>query len=125
MTDSSNPLDRFYHYALAKQTGGLSPRLWLAFMDWALHLSLAPGTRAKLASKLLSSGFAYQNYLASVTGIDGSATVSPVEPAPRDKRFSRPEWSQWPYNALAQGFLLFRAVLGRGHAECARREPRS
>ena len=29
-----------------------------------------------------------------------------VEPAPRDKRFSHPEWSQWPYSALTQGFLL-------------------
>ena len=70
MTISSNPLDRFYHYTLAKQTGGLSPAaLWLAFMDWALHLSLAPGTRAKLAAKLISSGFAYQGYLASAAGL--------------------------------------------------------
>ncbi len=107
MTTSSNPLDRFYHYTLAKQTGGLSPAaLWLAFMDWALHLSLAPGTRAKLAAKLISSGFAYQSYLASAAGLDGGTPVPAVEPAPRDKRFSRPEWSQWPYSALTQGFLL-------------------
>ncbi|MGO9484070.1 MAG: PHA/PHB synthase family protein [Rhodomicrobium sp.] len=107
MTTSSNPLDRFYHYTLAKQTGGLSPvALWLAFMDWALHLSLAPGTRTKLAAKLISSGFAYQNYLAGAAGINGETPSPVVEANPRDKRFSRPEWSQWPYSALAQGFLL-------------------
>ncbi len=107
MTISSNPLDRFYHYALAKQTGGLSPAaLWLAFMDWALHLTLAPGTRTKLAAKLISSGFAFQNYVAGLA--EANATAAPVTaPAPSDKRFSHPEWTQWPYNALAQGFLLY------------------
>jgi polyhydroxyalkanoate synthase subunit PhaC len=106
MPVDANPLDRFYHYALAKQTGGLSPAtLWLAFMDWALHLTLAPGTRTKLASKLISSGFAYQNYLASLAEKDGGS-APPAAAAPGEKRFSHPEWSQWPYNALAQGFLL-------------------
>lgn len=105
MPTNANPLDRFYHYTLAKQTGGISPAsLWLAFMDWALHLALAPGARAKLASKLIASGFAYQHYLANLAQDGGSAP--PAATAPGDKRFSHPEWAQWPYNALTQGFLL-------------------
>ena len=108
MTESSDPVDRFCHYMLAKQTGGVSPAsLWLAFMDWALHLTLAPGTRTKLAAKLMSSGFAFQNYLASLAESAGSSAVAAAQPAPSDKRFSHPEWSQWPYNALTQGFLLY------------------
>jgi polyhydroxyalkanoate synthase len=107
MTESSNPFDRFFHYMLAKQTGGLSPAaLWLAFLDWALHLSLAPGTRVKLGAKLISYGFAYQSYLASAARLVAATPVPVVKPAPRDKRFSHSEWSQWPYSALVQGFLL-------------------
>lgn len=107
MPGSANAADRFFHYALAKQTGGLSPAaLWLAFMDWALHLTLAPGTRAKLASKLIASGLAYENYLGGVAAGAGTPAAS-AEPAAHDKRFDHPEWSQWPYNALAQGFLLW------------------
>lgn len=107
MTESSNPTDRFFHYALAKQTGGMSPAsLCLAFMDWALHLSLAPGTRTKLAEKLISSGFAFQSYLANAAAADGSPPAPVAEAGPQDKRFVHPEWSQWPYSALAQGFLL-------------------
>ena len=30
---------------------------------------------------------------------------APVEPAPGDRRFSDPAWSQWPFNVLAQGQL--------------------
>ncbi len=108
MTMSSNPADRFYHYALAKQTGGVSPAaLWLAFMDWALHLTLAPGTRTKLAAKLMSSGFAFQNYLASLAEASGGSQAPASQPAPGDKRFSHSEWSQWTYNAFTQGFLLY------------------
>ncbi|MGO9544358.1 MAG: PHA/PHB synthase family protein [Rhodomicrobium sp.] len=107
MSGSSTPLDRFFHYALAKQTGGISPAaLWLSFMDWALHLTLAPGTRVKLASKLIASGLAYQHYLAAVAA-DGGTPPPGAAPAPQDKRFSHAEWSKWPYNALAQGFLLW------------------
>ena len=105
MSASSNAADRFFHYALAKQTGGVSPAaLWLAFLDWALHLTLAPGTRAKLASKLIASGLAYQNYLAGLAR--GGSGTAPCAPAPADRRFLHPDWTVWPYNALAQGFLL-------------------
>jgi polyhydroxyalkanoate synthase len=108
MSGSSTVADRFFHYALARQTGGLSPAgLWLAYLDWALHLALAPGLRAKLAAKLVASGFAFQHYAACALGAGAGSPAPCAEPAPGDKRFSHPEWSFWPYNALAQGFLLW------------------
>lgn len=107
MTGSSSALDRTFHYALAKQTGGLSlAGLWLSFMDWAMHLSLAPGTQADLLSKAIASNIAYQQYLGFALRGQG-ASVECVKPAPNDRRFSHPAWSKWPYNAFYQGFLLW------------------
>jgi polyhydroxyalkanoate synthase len=108
MSGSSTAADRFFHYALAKQTAGISPTaLWLAYLDWALHLALAPGLQAKLSANLAASGFAFQYYAACAL-VAGRGSPAPcAEPAPRDKRFSHPDWSLWPHNALAQGFLLW------------------
>ncbi|MFZ1108938.1 MAG: alpha/beta fold hydrolase [Rhodomicrobium sp.] len=108
MTGSSSAIDRFFHYALSKQTGGVSPAgLWLSFMDWAIHLSLAPGTQAALAQKAFSDSVAFQAYLASAAKGGGAAPCA--QPAPGDRRFSHPGWQSWPYNALHQGFLLWEA----------------
>jgi len=108
MSGSSDAADRFFHYTVAKQTGGISPAaLWLSYMDWALHLVLAPGLRAELALKLIASGFAFQRYAACALGANSGSSVPCAEPAPRDKRFSHPDWSLWPYNAVVQGFLLW------------------
>ncbi len=106
MIGSARAIDRFYHYLLARQTGGVSPAgLWLSYLDWAVHLSLAPGTQAKLAWRAMSDAVAYQHFLASMReNPDGKAHC--VDPAPSDRRFSHPDWHQWPFNALQQGFLL-------------------
>jgi polyhydroxyalkanoate synthase subunit PhaC len=107
MTASSDAADRFFHYTLAKQTGGMSPAaLWLAYMDWALHLALAPGTRARFAVKLLASSLAFQDYAIRAAQMDGSPALG-ATPGPGDKRFAHPEWSRWPYNTLQQGFLIW------------------
>jgi polyhydroxyalkanoate synthase subunit PhaC len=106
MAGSSSAIDRFYHYVLSKQTAGLSPAgLLLSFMDWAAHLSLAPGTQAKLGQKLFGDSIAFQAYL--VSALKGDAPAPCVTPGPNDRRFSHPDWQTWPYNAMHQGFLLW------------------
>ena len=82
MSGSASAIDRFFHYLLARQTGGVSPAgLWLSYLDWAVHLSLAPGTQAKLAWRAMSDAIAFQQYLASVLeSADGKAQR--VDPAP-------------------------------------------
>ena len=106
MSGSASAIDRFFHYLLARQTGGVSPAgLWLSYLDWAVHLSLAPGTQAKLAWRAMSDAIAFQQYLASVLeSADGKAHR--VDPAPHDKRFAHAQWERWPFNALQQSFLL-------------------
>ena len=106
MIGSASAIDRFFHYLLTRQTGGVSPAgLWLSYLDWAVHLSLAPGTQAKLARRAMSDAIAFQQYLASVLeSADGKAHC--VDPAPHDKRFAHAQWEHWPFNALQQSFLL-------------------
>jgi len=74
MSDYTTTMNRFHHYLASKPMNGVSPiGLYLAFLDWAAHISMEPGTQAKLASKLVGDILTYK--------VD-----------PKDKRFSAPEW---------------------------------
>ena len=106
MIGSASAIDRFYHYLLTKQTGGVSPAgLWLSYLDWAMHLSLAPGTQAKLAWRAMNDLVALQQYQASA--LENGTGRHCVDPAPHDRRFSHPDWQRWPFNVLQQSFLLW------------------
>nr|WP_271594723.1 poly-beta-hydroxybutyrate polymerase N-terminal domain-containing protein [Bradyrhizobium sp. CCBAU 65884] len=51
-------IDRSFHAALARLTGGISPAaLALAFADWQLHLLASPGKQASLAERAIQNGF--------------------------------------------------------------------
>ncbi|HSX92486.1 MAG TPA: alpha/beta fold hydrolase [Hydrogenophaga sp.] len=90
--------------AIARLSNGVSPvALAQAQTDWWLHLMASPSRQAQLAASALHKAQAWWHYL-------GHAAQGPCEdcvaPAPQDKRFSRPEWQRFPFNALAQAFLL-------------------
>ncbi len=96
-------LDRAAHAALGRLTHGLSPAAFLlAYLDWAVHLAIAPGKQQALAHKAREQWLR----LAEVS----LPTTDPVEPCikplPQDHRFDDPAWRQWPFNVMAQGFLL-------------------
>jgi polyhydroxyalkanoate synthase subunit PhaC len=106
-------LDPTARAALARLTGGVSPvSIALASADWALHLALAPGKQVQLAEKALKKAlrwglFAYAALRVQPTAGESREPCAPcIEPLPQDKRFADPAWQQWPYNAMAQGFLL-------------------
>jgi polyhydroxyalkanoate synthase len=108
MVGSANAIDRFHHYLIAKETGGVSPAaLWLAFQDWAVHLVFAPGQQAVLASRALAATLAFQDYALCAAQNPAVAPPPCVAPNPADRRFSSRDWSVWPFNTIAQGFVLW------------------
>jgi len=90
-----NHLDRTLHAQEARFTGGLSPiSLALAAMDWGLHLANAPGRQMELVKDGMRQW---------------ARLFSPAEwatPTPTDHRFPNDTWARFPYNAIAQTFLL-------------------
>jgi polyhydroxyalkanoate synthase len=68
--------------------------LLLAFLDWNLHLANAPAHRLELAQ------------LAARQWAKLANPEEWIEPAPQDRRFRDPAWSQPPFNVISQAFLL-------------------
>lgn len=89
---------------IARLANGVSPAaLAQAQTDWWLHLQTSPTRQVQLAASAAHKLQAWLHYL--VRAAQGPCEDC-VQPAPQDKRFSRPEWHRFPFNALAQGFLL-------------------
>jgi polyhydroxyalkanoate synthase subunit PhaC len=98
-------IDRMVNANLARGTGGISPAvLAMAYLDWLMHLGLAPGKQAQLSEKavrkLVRLGlYAYKSQ-------QDPDTPPCIEPLPQDRRFAAEGWQQWPYNLIYQSFLL-------------------
>nr|WP_237718335.1 alpha/beta fold hydrolase [Rhodovulum sp. PH10] len=98
-------LDRASHTAIARVTGGLSPAALLeAYLDWAVHLAMAPGKQMKLAEKATKKAQRFARYAAQSR--PGETPEPCIAPLPHDHRFTAPAWQQWPYNLFYQNFLL-------------------
>lgn len=88
-------IDRVLHSAEARMTGSLSvTSLTLAYLDFALHLANAPGRRTQLACRAVG-------LLEQLTNPERW-----INPSPRDWRFDDPAWKNYPFNMMAQSFLL-------------------
>ena len=102
----ANEVDRAFHAALARLTGGISPvALSLAYIDWASHLMAAPQRQMLIvqdAMRNASDLFQAALHFAS----PDQKPWSIIEPQPQDRRFANPEWENPPFNLLAQAFLL-------------------
>lgn len=99
-------LDRGLNAQIAALTGGLSPTaLGQAWADWAMHLALSPGKQMQLSAKAARKAQRYASWLTSCALRNQQATPC-ITPLPQDRRFANPAWNAWPYNAMAQGFLL-------------------
>ncbi|WP_082877160.1 PHA/PHB synthase family protein [Hydrogenophaga crassostreae] len=97
-------IDRMAHAAMARLTQGLSPETLVAsYADWWVHLAMAPGKQKELAEKALRKTARLVRFSAQAAGEDCAPCI---EPLPQDKRFSAPEWQQWPFNLIYESFLL-------------------
>jgi polyhydroxyalkanoate synthase subunit PhaC len=101
---NSQNMDRMVHAWLGRFTHGISPAaLALAWFDWFVHLSLYPGKQAELVEKAWRKWVRFSNYATRA----GQSDATPcIEPLPQDTRFDDPEWKEWPFNLISQGFLL-------------------
>ena len=92
-------LDRLLHAGSAPLTGSLSPvSLSLAWADWAWHLAVSPGRQTELA------GLAAQLAQDTLRVAAGATADAPAGEADDDPRFRHPDWTQWPFNAVRNGF---------------------
>ena len=98
-------LDRMLAANLARATAGISPSvLWLAYLDWLIHLGLSPSKAAQLGEKALRKGLRLALHAQRSAGDPDAAPC--IQPLPQDRRFRDPAWRQWPFNMIYQGFLL-------------------
>lgn len=104
-SSAADAIDRSFHAALARLTGGLSPAaLALAFADWQLHLLTSPGKQAALAGEALQSALQFAD--AMVPRLSVFQPWSLIKPPESDRRFSGSDWELPSFNLLAQAFLL-------------------
>ena len=104
-TRLADEIDRAIHASMGRCTAGLSPEgLAMAYLDWLVHLSMAPGKRARLIEKALRKAVRLNVYISRCMA--GVSTEPCIEPLPQDRRFQHPGWQQWPFNVFYQSFLL-------------------
>ena len=98
-------IDRMVNANLARGTAGISPAvLAMAYLDWLMHLGLAPGKQALLNEKAIRKMVRLALYAFKSSQ---SPNIPPcIEPLPQDHRFDGEGWRQWPYNLIYQSFLL-------------------
>src|SRR3546814_14653915 len=91
---------------MARLTAGVSPlALPSAYLDWGMHLAMAPGKQLELlrkAHRKMTRFGLYAAHCAAQGGHDG-ACLAPLE---QDRRFSDPAWQRPPSNLIYQSFPL-------------------
>jgi len=106
VTALADVTDRSLHAAVARFTGGMSPAaLVAAYLDWATHLTYAPGKRAQLMDKAIRKALRFANF-ASRYATKGGRLQACIEPLPQDHRFVAEDWQKFPFSFIYQAFLL-------------------
>ncbi|MCR8547962.1 alpha/beta fold hydrolase [Salipiger sp. P9] len=102
--DQHSAIDRAFHATIGSLTGGLSPMgLATAWFDWAVHLAGSPAKQAELQEKAVANAArAMQASVSCPLSPEGGGCAEMAA----DKRFRAPEWQRYPYNLMAQCFLL-------------------
>lgn len=100
---SYDTLDRATRAAMARATSGLSLHAaTAAWMDWALHLSRAPGRQMELA-ELARDTWVRLFLQGGQTEADDAAPA--FTPGPDDHRFAHESWSRAPFSWWQQAYL--------------------
>ena len=104
MSHSLGSLDRAVRARLARATYGISPyAVASAWTDWWFHLLQAPGKQISLG--MCAADCAQKLALFALHAASG-AEVKPGVSGESDPRFVGAGWNKWPFNVIAQSFLL-------------------
>jgi len=105
---SYRTFDRMLRAGMARLTQGVSPvAISDAWADWLVHLMAAPGKQAALAqhASLMLARFGLWLPAAAM----GVPREAPASTELDDSRFADETWSQFPFNAFVQAFLIAEA----------------
>lgn len=103
----ADALDQQVHAALARHFSSVSPAsAVLALADWSMHLAASPGKQMALGQLALGNAARLAEYLRECIAAGPGEAQDGIEPPAQDRRFSAPEWRQWPFNLWHQSFLL-------------------
>lgn len=103
-TVSFDTLDRAARAVTARFTQGVSPHAQMAaWLDWATHLSRAPGRQIDLSLKALNSSTKLLHFVAHT--LANEWVEQPFEAALFDKRFADPAWDRLPFVLWKEAFL--------------------
>jgi polyhydroxyalkanoate synthase len=101
-------MDRMSRAALAHVTHGIAPSAIAgAWADWFGHLAAAPGRQTELVTHAAMAAARFALW-ATHAASDADPGLL-IQPAEDDRRFSDAAWSRWPFNAIAQAYLLAEA----------------
>jgi len=102
--ESFETLDRMARAMAARATLGVSPTAMVTpWVDWAQHLSRAPGRQIELGLQAIRSVARLGRYAAGLAF--GQHPPKPFAPEPGDHRFDDAGWDAPPYALFEQSFL--------------------
>jgi poly[(R)-3-hydroxyalkanoate] polymerase subunit PhaC len=105
LPNALSSMDKLVHSTISRFTLGISPAaLMLAYLDWLVHLSIAPAKQLELVQKALRKAVRF--YIYAVRCSSRPEAEPCIEPLPQDKRFGGDEWRRLPFNLMYQSFLL-------------------
>lgn len=105
LPNALSSIDKLVHSAISRFTLGISPAaLMLAYLDWLVHLSIAPAKQLELVQKAIRKAVRF--YIYTVRCSSRPEAEPCIEPLPQDKRFAGDEWRRLPFNLMYQSFLL-------------------
>ncbi|MEI4197340.1 bifunctional enoyl-CoA hydratase/phosphate acetyltransferase [Roseovarius sp. E0-M6] len=84
--------------------GGSRASIQAMWSDWAVHFAMAPDLQLDMVKSATESWLQWARYVSA--GCPDDPDLKPIEPAESDRRFRGRGWSQPPFAAMAQGFLL-------------------